>query len=70
MSPPCSGKRRRTSTGSYSRWTVSVPPVGEGGSPDGVLAGSAGKSLWRPSQTGGPAATFWATFVVQRALSS
>lgn len=70
MSPPCTGKRRRTSSGSYSRSTVPVSPVCECVDPDGVRTGSMGRSLWRPGQTGGPVATVWATFVIQRALSS
>lgn len=70
MSPCCSGKRRRMSKWSYTCSTVPVRPVVEGGGRIGKPTGSTTKPLPRPVTTGGPAATFWATLVLQRALSS
>jgi hypothetical protein len=69
MSPRCSGKRRRLSKRPYSSPAVPVRPVAGLGGLGGMPTGSTPRPLW-PGQTGGPAATLWATLVVQRALSS
>lgn len=76
MSPRCSGKRRRLSKRPYSRMSVPVVPVADRGGLAGTPAGTLTRPLWRtshvwrPVQPGGPAATLWATLVIQRALSS
>ncbi|MGC1275289.1 MAG: hypothetical protein WBC44_16405 [Planctomycetaceae bacterium] len=70
MFPRCSGKRRRMPKWSYTCSTVPVRPVVEGGGCVGKPTGSTTTPLPRPVTTGGPAATFWATLVLQRALSS
>ncbi len=70
MSPRCSGKRRRLSKWSYSPPTVPVRPVVGRGGPGGTPTGTTARPLWRPGQAGSPAATLWATLVLQRALSS
>lgn len=69
MSPRCSGKRRRLSKRPYSSSVTPVRPVAGLGGPSGTPTGPTPRPLW-PGQTGGPAATLWATLVVQRALSS
>ena len=69
MSPRCSGKRRRLSR-PYSPPTVPVRPVVGRGGLAGTPAGTLTRPLWRSGQPGGPAATLWATLVIQRALSS
>lgn len=69
MSPLCLGKRRRLSKRPYSPPTVPVHPgLGRGGS-TGLATGTT-TTPWRSSWSGGPAATLWATLVIQRALSS
>ena len=71
MSPLCLGKRRRLSKRPYSSSVVPVRPVAGLRGPGGTPTGTTPRPLWRQGElTGGPAATLWATLVVQRALSS
>ena len=65
---PYSGKRRRMSKWPCPKSTVPVCPGVERGGHGGLLTGPTPHT--RPVPTGGPAATLWATLVIQRALSS